>query len=85
MSKNLIKNTNFLKLLLTTSKQQGIQLLKTVTDSQILLLSEIAHNLITLKHIKNIGKIISKRRRLLSKLSKTSRHVRERKAFDFKT
>ena len=48
MTKNLLNNKPFLELFLNTSRQQAVELLKTVTDEQLLLLSEIAKNLFKL-------------------------------------
>lgn len=70
MSKNIIENKHYLTLLLsTTAKAQALALLQTATKEQILLLSEIALNLTHLELPKKAKFYVSKKKKLLERLS----------------
>ena len=68
MSKKINEQKAFLHLLLNTTKEQARALLYTVTPSQILVLSEIALNLLELPLPPNIESTIHKRKGVLKKL-----------------
>ena len=77
MSRNVKKNKNFLKLILTTERKQALALLDTISLEQVKLLTEIAINLLNLPFPKKLKEIVKKRKRVLQLLSniklKTSR------------
>lgn len=65
----LSKNSNFLKLLLNTSRIQAIAILETITNKQTDCISEIVLNLVEgniIKLNKNIEEILQSRKRILN-------------------
>ena len=75
MSRNITNNKHFLELLLSTSKQQALALLYTATNQQILLLSEIAHNILQLPLPKKAEHYVTKRKKLFEALANTKRNL----------
>lgn len=68
MSKRLKDNIHFFQLLLSSSKAQARQLLKTVTPEQSLLIAEIAYNLLHTIDDKDIQENIKNKKKLLQDL-----------------
>lgn len=69
MSKNLKNNTQFLQLLLSTSKEQALALLYTATKEQILLLTEIALNILQLPLPNKAQHYVTKKKKLFQRLA----------------
>lgn len=69
MSKNVINNQNFLSLLLSTSKEQAIALLQTSTKDQLLLIAEIAHNILQLPLPKKAKHYVNKKKKIIERLA----------------
>ena len=69
MSENLIENKHFLALLLSTSREQAIALLQTVTKEQLLLISEIAQNILHLPLPKKAKYYVTKKKKLLERIA----------------
>ena len=69
MSKNVASNKYFLNLLLSTSKEQALALLYTPTNEQLLLLQEIAFNILKLPLPKKAQHYVSKKRKLFQRLA----------------
>lgn len=69
MSDILLENSIFIKLLLDTSKEQVRVLLQSITNRQILAISEICYNLLTITLDKTTKLLIKKRQKILKKLS----------------
>lgn len=74
MSKNLVNNKHFLALLLSTSKEQALALLYTLTRQQLVLLSEIAFNVLDLPLPNKAQHYVTKKKKLFERIasSKTS-------------
>lgn len=69
MSKHLLDNKSFLDLLLSTSTEQALSLLQTVTKDQLLLLSEIAKNILVLPLPKRGQLYVNKKKKLFVRLA----------------
>ena len=69
MSKNLIENQHFLQLLLSTTKDQALALLQTVTKDQLLLISEIAANILQLELPKKAQFYVKQKKKLIERLA----------------
>ena len=69
MSKHISKNKHFLSLLLNTSDDQAIALLYTVTPEQLLLISEIAHNLLELPLNKKAAHLLKQKKRFFENIA----------------
>ena len=69
MSNLLQKHKDFLTLLLTTDNLQARALLDTLTTNQVYVLSEIAYNILLMKHSKAILEKLKKHNHILKKLS----------------
>ena len=80
MSKTLKKVSDFLKLLLNTTKQQVKALFYTLTPLQTTAICEIIFNLQKLPLTKRVLKELEKRRPLLRKLSDNSLSISRRLA-----
>ena len=76
MSNNLNEHSYFIKLLLETSKQQARALLETVTNKQVIVISEICLNLLTIPLDKETASIINRRKQILKKLSNSKLTVK---------
>ncbi len=72
------ENESFLKLLLTTSRQQQRVLLDTATNSQVDALTEILHNLLHVVPISNAERNSIKRKKSLTELAKITRSYKYR-------
>ena len=69
MSKNVLNNNSFLKLILNTSKEQGLALLHSVTPEQVLFLSEIALNILQLPLPKKATALVNKKKKIYQRLA----------------
>ena len=69
MSKNVVKNRQYLFLLLNTSKDQAVALIDTATPDQIALLSEIAYNILRLPLDKAASSLVKKNKTLFEQLA----------------
>ena len=69
MSKNLIANKHFLQLLLSTSREQALSLLHTTTKDQLLLISEIAQNILQLPLPKKAKHYLGKKKKLIERIA----------------
>ena len=69
MTKNLVDNTHFLNLLLSTSREQGVALLQTITKEQLLLVSEIAKNIQLLPLPKKAKYLVTKKKKLVTRIA----------------
>lgn len=69
MSKNLIENRSFLDLILTTSRDQALSLLHTITKEQLLLISEISYNILHLPLPKKAKYYVSRKKKLFERLA----------------
>lgn len=69
MSSRLQKNKDFLTILLKTDDLQGRALLDTLNANQVYVLSEIAYNLLLMKHSKQTLGKLKKYNHILKKLS----------------
>ena len=69
MSETLILNKHFIFLFLNTSKQQQKVLFETLTNNQILVVSEICYNLLKLDLDDKTQQIVKKRKKILQKIS----------------
>ena len=80
MSKLLLSNTHFLRLILETSKKQAVLLLENTTPTQTLVLSEIASNLLELPLTSTVQeKLVHRNRKILKKLSRKSTSLKAKK------
>lgn len=79
MSSQLGKHKDFLILLLTTDIIQARALLDTATKKQISVLSEIALNLLLIKHSKKIQDQMKKHNHILKKLSDKKNSVTKKR------
>lgn len=78
MSRNVINNKHFLALILSTTKEQALALLNTITKDQILLLSEIAKNILELPLPTKARHYVSKKKRLIERIAnKTLSHSKK--------
>lgn len=84
MSKRIVKCKSFFILLLNTSKQQGQALLDTVTKEQTHAIAEIAYNLLNISLKGSIKKKVSKRRKILQKLSNKNLQYRGKSLLIYK-
>lgn len=69
MSKNVVKNKQYLFLLLNTSKDQAVALIDTATPEQIALLSEISYNILRLPLEKEAATLVKRNKKLFEQLS----------------
>lgn len=69
MSDILLTNQYFIKLLLDTTNEQSRALFQSITNKQILVISEICFNLLLISVDKSTQLIIKKRKKILEKLS----------------
>ena len=70
MSKHLVKNRDYLMLLLNTSKNQAVALIDSATTEQIALLSEIAYNLLRLPLGKKAARLVKSKQQVFDQLAK---------------
>ena len=70
MSKHLVKNKDYLTLLLNTSKNQAVALIDSATTEQIALLSEIAYNLLRLPLGKKAARLVKSKQQVFDRLAK---------------
>ena len=80
MSKLLRKVSDFLKLLLETSKEQAKALFYTITPAQTSAICEILFNIQKLPLNRRVTKELQKRKHLLKKLGSTAASVRSKLA-----
>lgn len=69
MSKHVNQNKEFLRLLLTTSRDQAAALVDTITPAQVLLLSEIAFNALQLPLSKKTRSLVDKKKKLFEDIA----------------
>ena len=69
MSKNVVKNKQYLFLLLNTTKDQAAALINTATPEQIALLSEIAYNILRLPLEKAAASLVKRNKTLFEQLA----------------
>lgn len=74
----MFEEKQFLYLLLHTSKEQQRALVYTITHRQVLVVSEIAYNLLHLPLKESVRTIIEKRRRTLQKIGNKKLSIRTR-------
>ena len=79
MSKTLIDNKCFIILFLETSKQQRRVLFDTLTNTQILVITEICYNLLKLELTDSIQQVIKKRKKILQKLTNSRYKIKTKK------
>ena len=80
MSKKLIANRHFLELLLSTSREQALTLLTTVTKEQVLLIAEIAYNILQLPLPKKAKYYVNKKKKLIERLASKKLSLKKRTA-----
>ena len=80
MSSNVLQNSSYLKLLLSTDANQQKSLISSITPEQVDVLSEIFHNLFTLPLLRSEQKFIKSRGVVLKKLANISKSQRYRKS-----
>ena len=78
MSKLISQEKHFLHLLLVTSKDQSRALLYTITQTQVLAISEIIYNLLQLPLTPNLKIVVEKRRKTLKYIADKSKSIRIR-------
>ena len=79
MSETLMLNKHFINLFLNTSKQQQKALFETITNNQILVVSEICYNLLKLELNGETQQIVKKRKKILQKISNHKLTIKNKK------
>ena len=69
MSKNIIENKSFLNLLLTTTREQALALLDSITPNQQLLIIEIIKNVLNLNLPKKAKFYVNKKHKLFERIA----------------
>lgn len=78
MSGSIGEESDYIKLLLNTSKLQGHALLDTATTSQIKTISQIARNLLKIPLDESVKEIINQKEKLFLKLGNLKSNVRQK-------
>ena len=81
MSKIISQEKSFLHLLLNSTKDQSRALLYTITPKQVLVISEIVHNLLHLPLPTSVQPVIHKRRKALQRIGNKTSSLRTKSAF----